>query len=474
MNDDPTVAEVAPVTPAVDVPVRPDPSMLSRDNIMAELQRRGAVQAPGTIPSLRDEQRKLELKKVAGSLARADIENELARREAQTKLQAQPTDLETQANAAGRERAATTAVGVASTNPEDRAKALNEERNRSIETAFAQTVGHLPDQFEKPANITPAPFDQFFHDKFAPEINAQQSPQFPLGSKEDNQLRAQNYNRLFSDPKVKSMYDKYVTDTSKQTIPIKRGDPEYYAKLEDAVREKAAQDAYNAAKIKAVPGVLEAQAKAEAEQPEKIATMSKKLRDEVQNNKILENAKLQLGAVEQIKALTSKPNPSNQDDLSLIYSTVRALDPVSAVREGEIHLLQKGVGLPTQVMTAWNSILGNPNAVLTPQIRKNLARMAETQAQTARKAALPELKRYHQSATEQGLPVSQIFSSSEMDILHPHEPGEASPAASPDKISRDESDSAPTVANPKQAPANARFIKRASDGKTFVNPNYKP
>lgn len=472
MNDDPTMAEVTPTAPAIDVPVRPDPSMLNREDIIAELQRRGKLPLPGAIPSLREEQRKLELKKLAGSLDRADVENELARRKAQAELQAQPTDLETQANAAGRERVAGAALGIASTDPESRAKALNDERNRSVETAFAQTVGTLPDQFEEPANIAPVPFDRFFEDKMAPQINAQQDPRFPLGSKEDNQLRAQNYNRLFSDPKIKSMYDKYVTDTSKQTVPIKRGDPKYYAKLEEAVREKSAQDAYNAAKIKAVPGVLEAQAKAEAEAPEKIATQEKKLRDEIQNNKVLENAKLQLAAVRQIRDLASKPNPTNQDDLGLIYAAVRALDPVSAVREGEIKLLQSGIPKYAQLAIWYNSIVGNPNGVLDTQTRKNILGMADTQEKTALTNAAPELKRYHQAATESGLSVGRIFSTTEQQIIHG--PAKATPSpSSNEKIPRDEADAAPTVIAPSQAPANAKWIKRASDGKLFLNPKFK-
>lgn len=473
MSDDPTMAEVTPTAPAIDVPVRPDPSMLNREDIIAELQRRGKLPLPGAIPSLRDEQRKLELKKLAGSLDRADIENELARRKAQAELQAQPTDLEIKANKAGRERAATTALGVASTNPEDRAKALNDERHRSIETAFSQTVGALPEQFEKPANITPAPFNKFFEDKFAPQINAQQDPRFPLGSKEDNQLRAQNYNRLFSDPKVQDQYNKYVEDTAAQTVPIKRGDPEYYVKLEEAVREKAAQEAYNAAKIKAVPGVLEAQAKAEAEAPEKIATQEKKLRDEIQNNKVLENAKLQLAAVQQIRDLASKPKPTNQDDLGLIYSAVRALDPVSAVREGEIKLLQSGIPKFAQLAIWYNSIVGRPNAVLDAQTRKNILGMADTQEKTALKNAAPELKRYHQAASENGLSVGRIFSTTEQQIIHGPPSANTATAAPQEKVSRDEADSAPTVSSPSQAPPTARFIRRASDGKVFVNPNFK-
>lgn len=468
----------------IDVNVAP-----SRDSVIAELRNRGhqfdaggnpataqlnQTLEAGGVPSLRDAQRQLKLKETAGAIDRSALMNELLSRRAKGELFQMPTHAENEAAAMQRGNAAAAAQGVASEDPNTRAKSLNDSRNRQVESAYAQTVGTLPETFEIPSNTTPKPFDMFFHDQFGPQINGQQDPQFPLGSKEDNQLRAQNYNRLFSDPNVKKLYDKYSKDTANRTTSVQRGTPEYYAKLEGAVKEKVAQDAYNAALNKAVPGVLEQQAKAEAELPGKIGESSKKLRDEIQNNKILENAKLQLGAVEQIRGLTSKPNPSNQDDLALIYSTVRALDPVSAVREGEITLLKKGAGLPTQITTAFNSIFGNENAVLTPEIRKNLARMAETQAATARKAALPELKRYHQSATEQGLPVSQIFSSSEQDLIHgDHGPeSKSAPAAPAHAVSPEDLNSAVTVQNPKDAPADKKYIK-SPDGRTFLNPNFK-
>lgn len=463
-----------------ELPVRPDITSIPREQVIAEMAKRGiippqAAQATQGIPSLRSAERNLRLQQIAGEQDRVGLINELARRKAQGDISALPTAKETAANLATREQAAGVAGAAASADPNVRAQALNDQRNRAVEAAYAQTVGPLPEQIEIPANITPKPFDAFFHENFAAQINAQQDPRFPLGSKEDNQLRAQNYNRLFSDPKTKSLYERYVTDTSKRTAAIPRGTPEYYAKLNEELVEKQAQVAYQAAKLKAIPGALEAQAKAEAEAPGKIADASKKLRDEIQGNKALENNRLKLAASEQIRNITAKPNPTNQDDLALIYAMVRALDPVSAVREGEVSLLKKGAGLPQQILIEWNRIFGKPDAVLTPEIRNNIREIAESEERTARVLMKPELERYSRVAQEQGLTPDQIFSDVERSVMQGQlgsQPGNTQPASPTQRISREEADSAPTVTDPKLAPPTSKYIK-SPDGRTFLNPNFK-
>lgn len=471
---------VNPATTPSDPMVRPDISAVPREEVIAEMVKRGIIppqmaQPTQGIPSLRSAERNVRLQKLAGEQDRVGLINELARRKAQTDLMALPTQAETDANLATRGRAAGVASASASTDPNVRAQSLNDERNRSVETAYSQVVGPLPEQYETPANITPKPFDAYFHENFAAQINAQQDPRFPLGSKEDNQLRAQNYNRLFSDPKTKSLYEKYVTDTGKRTAVIARGTPEYYERLQEELVEKQVRTALEAAKMKAIPGMMEAQAKADAEAPGKIADNSKKLRDEIQGNKALENNRLKLAASEQIRNITAKPNPTNQDDLALIYAMVRALDPVSAVREGEVSLLKKGAGLPEQIVIEWNRIFGKPNAVLSPTIRANIRDIAENEERTARVLMKPELERYERVAQEQGLTSDQIFSDIERSIISGQpgpQPG-AQPAAAPaQRISREDADSAPTVTDPKLAPPTSRYIK-SPDGRTFINPNFK-
>lgn len=477
------------VSPQTELPIRMKPSAIPREEIMEELRRRGALPgnsnpaserleqefAAGGTPSLRDMERQARLRELAGQQDRSGIVNELLKRRAAGELFELPTEREQRAKAATRERAAGVAGGIASSDPNVRAQTLNEERNRSIEGAYAQTVGPLPEEIEIPSPVTPKTFDLFFNEQFAAQINAQQDPRFPLGSKEDNQLRAQNYNRLFSDPKTKKLYDKYVVESGKRTTVIPRGTPEYYKKLNEDLVEKQAMAAYEAAKMKAIPGALEAQAKAEAEAPGKVAESSKKLRDEIQGNKALENNRLKLAASEQIRNITAKPNPTNQDDLALIYAMVRALDPVSAVREGEVSLLKKGAGLPQQIIIEWNRIFGKPDAVLTPEIRNNIRSIAESEERTARVLMKPELERYSRVAQEQGLTPDQIFSDVERSVMSGQTgstPGAAQPAAPTQRISREEADSAPTVTDPRTAPPTSKYIK-SPDGRTFLNPNFK-
>lgn len=463
-------------------PVRPDITSFPREEVIAEMAKRGIIppqmaQQTQGIPSLRGAERNLRLQQIAGEQDRVGLMNELARRKTQGEISALPTKSETEANQATRERAAGVASAAASEDPNIRAQSLNDQRNRAVETAYSQVVGNLPEQYEAPANITPKPFDAFFHENFAAQINAQQDPQFPLGSKEDNQLRAQNYNRLFSDPKTKSLYERYVTEAGQRMRAIPRGTPEYYDRLQEELVEKQVRLGLEAAKLKAIPGVLEQQAKGQAEAPGKVAEASKKLRDEIQGNKALENNRLKLAASEQIRQITSKPNPTNQDDLALIYAMVRALDPVSAVREGEVSLLKKGAGLPDQIVIEWNRIFGNKNAVLNPQIRQNIRDIAESEERTARVLMKPELERYQKSVESQGLNPEEIFSSTEQSVLSgqtgssPGMGGQLSAASVP-RISREEADASPTVTDPKLAPSTARYIK-SPDGRTFLNPNFK-
>jgi hypothetical protein len=448
--------------------------------ILAELRRRG-VAVPDTAglntdprtAGVRPLERALKVKQLAGQIDAAGLVNELNKRGIQTKLKLLPTDTEVAAETATRGRAAEVALGTASADPEVRAKTINEQRNRMIEGAFAQTVGPLPEEIDQPAGITPKKFEDFFHETFANEINRQQG-EFPLGSKEDNQLRAQKYNELIASPAAKQAYEGYIKEAANRTVPIKRGTPEYYAAMEKSLRRKLSEDQYQAALNKAVPAVLEAQAKAQVERPGQLAKASEGIRKEIQDNKVLSKGRMQLAAVNQIRALTSKPNPTNQDDLALIYSMVRALDPESAVREGEITLLQRGIGLPNYLVTQFNRLTGDVNAVLTPDVRANIRGVAESQEKTAIQSSIPELKRYYEVAKAQGATVTEIFTGPELDALvaSAMNPTGAPAAAPSTAIPREQADAAPVVQNPAQAPTNAPYIK-SPDGRVFVNPNYR-
>lgn len=484
--------ETAPVTaPAPALAPAPAPASAKtpvasdRVHIIAELRRRG-INVPGasdtrginTDPAtagIRPLERAVKVKQLAGTLEAQSLVNELHKRGIRTKFRLQPTEEEIQAELAQRGNAARTTIGLASDDPDVRARTINDQRNRMLEGAFSQTVGALPEAFEEPAGISPKKYEDFFHEKFAEEINQQQG-NAPLGSKEDNQLRAQKYNELFTSPESQKAYEEYKTETASRTVPVKRGTPEYYSTLEKTLRRRMSEDQYQAALAKAVPQVLEAQAKAIAERPAQMAKTSEGIRKEIQDNKVLSKGRMQLAAVNQIRALTSKPNPTNQDDLALIYSMVRALDPESAVREGEITLLQKGIGLPNYLVTQFNRLTGDTNAVLTPDVRANIRGVAESQEKTAIQSSIPELRRYYEVAKSQGAPVTEIFTGPELDALVStamNPSASAAPAAgSPTAIPREQADAAPVVQNPALAPPNAPYIK-SPDGRTFVNPNFR-
>lgn len=70
------------------------------------------------------------------------------------------------------------------------------------------------------------------------------------------------------------------------------------------------------------------------------------------------------------QAKESLKNPSPYNDLQLVYATVKALDPTSVVREGEIKLFQGTANLKNQLQGALSTaIKGQP---LTPEQKQNV------------------------------------------------------------------------------------------------------
>ncbi len=69
-------------------------------------------------------------------------------------------------------------------------------------------------------------------------------------------------------------------------------------------------------------------------------------------------------------AQESVKNPSPYNDLQLVYATVKALDPTSVVREGEIKLFQGTANLKNQLQGALSTaVKGQP---LTPEQKQNV------------------------------------------------------------------------------------------------------
>ena len=58
-----------------------------------------------------------------------------------------------------------------------------------------------------------------------------------------------------------------------------------------------------------------------------------------------------------ISDIANRKQPSPQDDLSLIYSYVKMLDPASVVREGEFATAENSASVPDRIRNAYNKVV---------------------------------------------------------------------------------------------------------------------
>ena len=93
-------------------------------------------------------------------------------------------------------------------------------------------------------------------------------------------------------------------------------------------------------------------------------------------------------------------NPSPQGDLAAIYALVKLYDPGSVVREGEISLTQSAASLPEQVRRLYQGWVSGKK--LTPEMRANLASVANSIVQERQVQVNPILQRYGQRARQWG------------------------------------------------------------------------
>jgi hypothetical protein len=102
----------------------------------------------------------------------------------------------------------------------------------------------------------------------------------------------------------------------------------------------------------------------------------------------------------QVRTLSSRPKPTSTDDIALIFSFMKMLDPGSVVREGEFALVGQAAGVPDRVLMQISA--AKVGKGLTPSIR---ARLSETAAEillTRRAAYDVQSANYRQIAKDIG------------------------------------------------------------------------
>ena len=82
---------------------------------------------------------------------------------------------------------------------------------------------------------------------------------------------------------------------------------------------------------------------------------------------------------ENVRRLAASPNAQN--DIALIYSTMKAYDPTSVVRETEFATAQNAAGVPDQIRNAYNKALNGQR--LNPKQRQEMAAAVGTVARSS-------------------------------------------------------------------------------------------
>ncbi len=106
-------------------------------------------------------------------------------------------------------------------------------------------------------------------------------------------------------------------------------------------------------------------------------------------------------AREQIRSLVNAPNTTAQDDIAMIFSFMRALDPNSVVREGEFATAQNSAGVPEQIQNYYNRALSGER--LSTQQRRNFGQTVDTLYQRERDLYNQQALRYRELAERQGI-----------------------------------------------------------------------
>lgn len=94
-------------------------------------------------------------------------------------------------------------------------------------------------------------------------------------------------------------------------------------------------------------------------------------------------------------------DPSAKGDLTMVYSFIKALDPSSVVREGEISLVNANRSIPDQIKGYAQKLATGQN--LLPAERQDLINQARTLTQTDYKRSRNDVKAYRDNAQRLGL-----------------------------------------------------------------------
>ncbi len=140
-----------------------------------------------------------------------------------------------------------------------------------------------------------------------------------------------------------------------------------------------------------------------------------KISDKFQADKVMESANRGKTAIDIANQVIANPDSAG-NQLSILYTLVKSLDPDSAVREGELDLAQK----TQSYLGKWGTTLTRieKGQLVSPQATKELAEATKTLAQTWYDAGKRREKQYKSQANTAG--VGTAFNSYLTDFERPY------------------------------------------------------
>lgn len=204
-----------------------------------------------------------------------------------------------------------------------------------------------------------------------------------------------------------------LKEKSQGTTAVK-GTPEYLNALRDKLEAHRSTLKEREVRLQAAPQAIVAGVKAEAET--KVAAQKQEaekrnnFQKEIAEDKLLMKYRSQLGYYNQVQRLASDPDTVNNPAMqkALMYSVIRAWDPDSAVRDGEINFLASRPGL----QNVWDQMVGsltNGRRLTTSQLQE-LKAMADKSLQISQGSVEGSLKAYRDRASRMKIPPSEFAS----------------------------------------------------------------
>jgi hypothetical protein len=139
--------------------------------------------------------------------------------------------------------------------------------------------------------------------------------------------------------------------------------------------------------------------------PDNLQKVADNLAKDFGNEKAMQNVSVAGGFLNQINTLSADigtPRYKPSDDIALIFSFMKTLDPGSTVREGEFATASNAGGIPEQVVNTYNKALNGK--FLTDEQRKNFVDTSRKNFVGLEKEAKRVAVRFQKLAKDRGIP----------------------------------------------------------------------